>query len=118
MENSPNTDKVKGIQTHVNLPMKPEEPLASDCCGSGCTPCVFDIYEEDLRKWEQSCKDLTRSSINKMVQCLTISRSEFKVFELETMKKVTENCWLYRFAIPGGGKLGLKTGEHLILRLL
>ena len=30
----------------------PQEPLPSDCCGSGCVPCVFDLYEEELKRYE------------------------------------------------------------------
>ena len=40
-------------------PTPPERPLPEDCCQSGCSPCVFDLYEEaldryeaDLRAWE------------------------------------------------------------------
>ena len=33
------------------LPEPPEKPLDSDCCGSGCTPCVLDIYQEELEQW-------------------------------------------------------------------
>lgn len=35
------------------LPDKPEEPLPSDCCGSGCTPCVHDLYQEELMLWQR-----------------------------------------------------------------
>lgn len=34
------------------LPLKPVEPLPSQCCGSGCSPCVFDLYYRDLERWE------------------------------------------------------------------
>ncbi|XP_067026734.1 NADH-cytochrome b5 reductase-like [Acropora muricata] len=27
-----------------------------DCCGNGCTPCVFDIYEEEVCKWRNECE--------------------------------------------------------------
>src|SRR5690348_6285264 len=40
------------------LPEKPTEPLESECCGEGCTPCVFDIYKQQLTKWEKSCRDI------------------------------------------------------------
>jgi len=38
------------------LPTKPEKPLASDCCGQGCSPCVQDIYQEELEIWERECE--------------------------------------------------------------
>lgn len=31
----------------------PEEPDDEDCCGSGCTPCVFDLYYDRLEKYEE-----------------------------------------------------------------
>ncbi|XP_065210352.1 NADH-cytochrome b5 reductase-like isoform X2 [Planococcus citri] len=40
----------------------PEKPLDSDCCGSGCTPCVFDVYEELLAKWKEKKRIPRRSS--------------------------------------------------------
>ncbi|KAK4760829.1 hypothetical protein SAY87_005722 [Trapa incisa] len=38
----------------VKLPPPPERPLPGDCCGSGCTRCVWDVYHEEL----QAYKDL------------------------------------------------------------
>jgi hypothetical protein len=32
-------------------PPAPREPLPEDCCGKGCTPCVFDTYAEALEKY-------------------------------------------------------------------
>jgi hypothetical protein len=34
------------------LQLRPVEPLPSQCCGSGCSPCVFDLYHQDLARWE------------------------------------------------------------------
>jgi hypothetical protein len=33
-------------------PVPPERPLPDDCCQSGCSPCVFDLYEEALERYE------------------------------------------------------------------
>ncbi|XP_076256390.1 uncharacterized protein LOC143193857 isoform X2 [Rhynchophorus ferrugineus] len=32
----------------MNPPIKPQE---SDCCNSGCNPCIFDVYEEQLKRF-------------------------------------------------------------------
>jgi Oxidoreductase-like protein, N-terminal len=32
-------------------PSPPEMPLASDCCGSGCIRCIFDIYADALDQY-------------------------------------------------------------------
>ena len=46
------------VEDPLKFPPKPEEPLQSDCCGTGCTPCVFDIYDQELRLWEKECKKI------------------------------------------------------------
>ena len=33
-------------------PAKPIEPDALDCCGEGCVPCVYDLYEEALERYK------------------------------------------------------------------
>ena len=37
------------------ISQKPTEPLPSDCCGSGCEPCVNDLYEADIKTWRKAC---------------------------------------------------------------
>ncbi|WP_119154070.1 oxidoreductase-like domain-containing protein [Caldimonas tepidiphila] len=41
-------------------PLEPVPPGDNECCGSGCDPCVFDLYNEarrrylaDLQAWQQ-----------------------------------------------------------------
>ena len=41
-------------------PAPPREPEAIECCGSGCVPCVYDLYwdavaryEDDLDAWQK-----------------------------------------------------------------
>ncbi|XP_078263802.1 NADH-cytochrome b5 reductase-like isoform X2 [Rhinoraja longicauda] len=36
------------------ISLQPREPLPSQCCGSGCQPCVFDIYEMELGQWKRA----------------------------------------------------------------
>ncbi|MGN6087231.1 oxidoreductase-like domain-containing protein [Trinickia sp.] len=33
-------------------PTPPERPTQEDCCHSGCSPCVFDLYDEALERYE------------------------------------------------------------------
>jgi hypothetical protein len=35
-------------------PIEPVEPDLNECCGNGCTPCVFDTYAEDKRHWREA----------------------------------------------------------------
>lgn len=37
-------------------PIEPVEPDLNECCGNGCTPCVFDTYAEDRRRWQEAVR--------------------------------------------------------------
>lgn len=32
-------------------PIPPVQPELEDCCNSGCSPCVFDLYDEALAQY-------------------------------------------------------------------
>jgi|GEM_PF-1032049 len=32
-------------------PLPPERPSNEDCCQSGCSPCIFDLYDEEMGRW-------------------------------------------------------------------
>ena len=116
-----NSNKLKSEDVSFSLPEPPEKPQDSDCCGTGCIPCVFDIYEEEMSKWRMEC-DKIRSgkSLNKELQLgdhdEVVSTSEFRSFALVSITRLTGNSCLYRFKIPGNKKLGLQIGQHLIMR--
>ncbi|MFA7436932.1 oxidoreductase-like domain-containing protein [Castellaniella sp.] len=42
---------------HDPRPVPPEEPDLNDCCGNGCTPCVFDTWVDEKRAWEKAAQD-------------------------------------------------------------
>ena len=35
-------------------PQPPEPPLPTDCCGSGCTVCVYDLHAEAEAAYRQA----------------------------------------------------------------
>jgi hypothetical protein len=35
-------------------PQPPVQPGLEDCCRSGCTPCVFDLYEDALERYRKA----------------------------------------------------------------
>lgn len=36
------------------MPQPPVEPEAIDCCGEGCVPCIYDIYEQALADYRDA----------------------------------------------------------------
>ncbi|WP_395402316.1 oxidoreductase-like domain-containing protein [Pseudoduganella sp. UC29_106] len=37
-------------------PVAPTPPGPDDCCHSGCTWCVLDLYQEELEKYREALK--------------------------------------------------------------
>lgn len=104
----------------VDLPEPPQKPLDSDCCGTGCIPCVFDIYDEEMLRWKKECDRIRSGTIVTDLQngdaVQVLSTSEFRSFALESIIRLMRDSCLYRFMITGNRKLGLKIGQHLIMR--
>jgi len=40
----------------VNKPVPPREPAPEECCGKGCTPCVYDLYDAALERYKAELK--------------------------------------------------------------
>ena len=37
-------------------PAPPRKPEPQECCGTGCIPCVMDLYEEELWQYEKDLR--------------------------------------------------------------
>ncbi len=37
-------------------PVPPPLPDINDCCGNGCDPCVFDVYEDALDRYKRELR--------------------------------------------------------------
>lgn len=44
----------RGMTTPDPPPARPEKPLPFDCCESGCEHCVFDIYADELERYQSA----------------------------------------------------------------
>lgn len=84
---------------------KPQEPLESDCCGQGCNPCVFDIYRQDLARWEKASNNSASPS--------GFGPDTYWPFELTAILPETPDTNVYRFS----GVCGAEAGQHLIARV-
>ena len=112
-----------------DLPDPPEEPLPSDCCGGGCVPCVMDIYQEQLQKWEKlkSMSPNERSKWRKeeeqrvrekgsVVKKVAISLAEYRTFNVTSVEQVSKDSFIFTFGLPSDAVLGLHVGQHIVLR--
>lgn len=132
-----NKEKQHNIETW--FPPCPEEPQESDCCGSGCSPCVFDIYRSQLLEWEKQCSDILCNAgcYSKTADAETkeplISPIKFSPFQLLSVQQYTHNTFLYLFQVVRASSepdqksaiteykhvkkpLGISVGQHLVMR--
>ena len=49
------------------LPPRPERPSAHDCCKAGCDPCIFELYEDELERWEQTVARLRAEAAHNLL---------------------------------------------------
>ncbi|KAM3914394.1 NADH-cytochrome b5 reductase-like [Leptodactylus fuscus] len=101
------------------LSLKPVEPTPAQCCGSGCTPCIYDLYQAELEVWQRAKErgdpNLLRKNKVESHNVL-LSPETFTDFQLCSVERETEDTSRYRFQLPPGESLGLKLGQHLVLR--
>lgn len=62
----------------VDLPPKPKEPSQEDCCGNGCNPCVFDLYEQECKIWRKQCLAVTHpQGLHEKVLTVVLPRTDY-----------------------------------------
>ncbi|XP_072367429.1 NADH-cytochrome b5 reductase-like isoform X1 [Scyliorhinus torazame] len=103
------------------LSLRPQEPMPTQCCGSGCKPCVFDIYERELEQWKQAKAKgdqslLSPSNESKQNDLRLIGTEKWSAFQIECVEQQAADTYLYRFQLPSGCRLGLTTGQHIVAR--
>lgn len=68
----------------------PEPPDPDDCCNSGCNPCILDVYEQQLRKYNEQSQIKSNGT-----SCM--SPVKFSVFKVSNIVQHTANTRLYTF---------------------
>ena len=52
-------DDIKCVSTEIlKIPKAPRKPENWECCGSGCCPCVWDIYDRDMEIHERAVNEI------------------------------------------------------------
>ncbi|XP_046554367.1 NADH-cytochrome b5 reductase-like [Haliotis rubra] len=109
----------------TDWPEKPVKPLDSDCCGNGCVPCVFDIYDEEVKIWEQEClrlkqKDNEPENVSDSEDSgneePVLSKDKYRRVKIISVTMETKDSARYRMRLPRGKSLGLSIGQHIIIR--
>lgn len=85
---------------------KPIEPNQEDCCNSGCNPCIFDVYEQQLKLYESQVNSETICPVINAISLLEYTKfyvvknidlmNEHKLIlfnELKTTRDVKKVIW-------------------------
>ncbi|XP_062920021.1 NADH-cytochrome b5 reductase-like isoform X1 [Mobula hypostoma] len=103
------------------LSLQPREPLPTQCCGSGCNPCVFDIYEKELMQWKQARTKgvqhfLSKDNESNQNDLQLIAAENWSAFQIVYVEQQAADTYLYRFQLPSGCCLGLTVGQHIVAK--
>nr|XP_025961795.1 NADH-cytochrome b5 reductase-like isoform X1 [Dromaius novaehollandiae]XP_025961803.1 NADH-cytochrome b5 reductase-like isoform X1 [Dromaius novaehollandiae] len=101
------------------LALKPREPSPSQCCGSGCRPCIYDVYEKALARWERAKAEQDKSLLAEKEEQSNNSElnpDTFTAFSISSVEQLTEDTYQYKFELPGNSSLRLSLGQHIVLR--
>ncbi|XP_018394418.1 PREDICTED: NADH-cytochrome b5 reductase-like [Cyphomyrmex costatus] len=93
---------------------RPKTPLEEDCCGSGCTPCIFDIHKTLLREWE--CR---KTRVEVKITDNLLSLLSYKTFVITDISDASEDYILIYLEYPEyktkQNILHLTPGQYVIL---
>ena len=97
-------------------PPEPTKPLDTDCCGSGCSTCVFDLYDLDMKKWRKRCDEIDENVVPCAIIKDIISIYEFKYFKIIDINSISSAVKIFTFQIDGNRSLPLECGQHIVAR--
>lgn len=92
----------------------PEPPSETDCCGTGCVPCVLDIYDEEYSRWKRrqnSNGDRLRRDL-----LLVTKNKNFVIIDIQNLGG---GVYLYKFAATPSaeGRLPITYSQHVFIQL-
>ena len=92
-------------------PGRPQSPAPGDCCGSGCSPCVLDIHEQELRLWESSLNKARAPSRP------ALTTGSYLDCVISGMERISTDFILFSFSFPDINlRCNLLLGSHIILQ--
>lgn len=94
---------------------QPIEPSKEDCCNSGCNPCIFDVYEKELKKYKYYLEhgELSASTPSENA----ISQLEYTPFSLVQSIQLCDSHKLLAFKKNVDTKIvWWKPGDHFLYK--
>ncbi|VVC37851.1 Oxidoreductase-like, N-terminal,Riboflavin synthase-like beta-barrel,NADH:cytochrome b5 reductase [Cinara cedri] len=87
----------------------PERPSESDCCGTGCVPCVLDLYDEEYARWQRR-----QNSVGDQLRRDLLSVTKYKAYKIVSIQQLTDDVYKYTFGVspPTEGRLPIIFTQH------
>ncbi|XP_038210835.1 NADH-cytochrome b5 reductase-like [Zerene cesonia] len=93
--------------------MAPVEPSKEDCCNSGCNPCIFDVYEKQLKlyyKLKESNENVANNNYNGILQL------EYTMFVVTGILNLYDSHKIIKFKRKvDGHKVWWNPGDHFFV---
>lgn len=109
----PTLDKVSSQNS--TYPPQPRKPLDEECCGNGCSTCVFDLYDLELERWKRKCQEID-SNQSPTVSDDVINIYEYTPFRISSIQWTSDCIVIFDFEIPNNGTLPIECGQHIVAR--
>lgn len=93
---------------------KPIEPSKEDCCNSGCNPCIFDIYEKQLRLYEKYLKNGETFTLLEENGISQLDYTKFIVVKIVILCEQHNIIFFKR--LKAGNKVWWKPGHHFLFK--
>ncbi|XP_050424231.1 NADH-cytochrome b5 reductase-like [Adelges cooleyi] len=92
----------------------PERPSESDCCGSGCVPCVLDVYDAEYARW-----NIRQTKKSDELRRDLLSVTKYKAFKIAAFEQLSNDTRLYTFiAYPtANGRLPIAFTQHIHIQV-
>ncbi|RZC42446.1 FAD binding 6, NAD binding 1, and/or Oxidored-like domain containing protein [Asbolus verrucosus] len=99
----------------------PVQPHETDCCNSGCNPCILDVYETQLKKYSEYLRKIDNSEGRGVEIINSINPTVYTVFKLIDRKRVSNTTFLLKFEYADAKDktpncLNYKSGQYFLLK--
>ncbi|XP_011297835.1 NADH-cytochrome b5 reductase-like [Fopius arisanus] len=92
---------------------RPRTPREEDCCGNGCSPCIFDVHKNLVKYWEE--RDENSPGKRNILELLS-----YKSFWVEETVSINdEYCfiWLVYPASESEEQIHMNVGQHIMINV-
>ncbi|XP_072941050.1 NADH-cytochrome b5 reductase-like [Epargyreus clarus] len=93
----------------------PKEPSLEDCCHSGCNPCIFDVYERQLKLYRQNGNKSASQELRKENGISELNYTEFIIVSVILLSK-SQKILKFKRANKNSPQVWWTPGHHFLFK--